>query len=267
MHPAPPLTSAQSPTFSGRSLSLLLFLCGVMTGFYVVGDVIGAKLFTFTVFGLTPAHFGLGKPGDPFVATVGTLAFPMTFLLTDIINEYFGRAIVRQLTWVAILVLLCLQPVILGSVLVPTISFTPGITGEQMDQAFKTVLSPAWAIVVGSIAAFALGQYLDIWIFSRLRRLSGGKMLWLRSQGSTLVSQFIDSFVVIFLAFVIIPALVGGQPWDAAGAAKVSITNYVVKVLIAIGVTPVLYLIHAGVEMWLGKTEAHRLANQAHPHP
>ncbi len=251
-------------SFSGRSLALLLLLTGIFTGFYVTGDLIGAKLFTFTIFGLTPASLGLGD-GTFFVGTVGILAFPLTFLLTDIINEYFGRAVVRVLTFVAITVLLVLQPVVVGAVQVPTISFTPGVTAEQMDLAVRTVLSPAWAIVIGSIAAFALGQWLDVVIFGRLRRLTGDRFLWLRSQGSTLVSQLIDSFVVIFLAFVFIPMATGGQPWAASGAFQVSLTNYVVKVFLAIGLTPVLYLVHVAVEGWLGRDEATRLKHQAHP--
>jgi uncharacterized integral membrane protein (TIGR00697 family) len=195
------------------------------------------------------------------------LAFPLTFLLTDIINEYYGRVIVRQLTWVAIIVLLCLQPVVLASVAAPTISFNPSVSNEQMDSAFRTVMSPAWAIVIGSICAFIIGQYLDIWLFSWLRRWSGGRFLWLRSQGSTLVSQLIDSFVVIFIAFVLVPAATGGSPWPVGSATEVSTTNYVVKVIIAIGITPVLYLIHAGAKVWLGRAEAERLAHQAHPIP
>jgi len=251
-------------SFHGRSLALLLLLTGIFTGFYVTGDLIGAKLFTFTVFGLGPKHLGLGDGGD-FVMTAGTLAFPLTFLLTDIINEYFGRAVVRVLTIVAITVLLVLQPVVLATVAVPTISFTPGISSEQMDQSVRNVLAPAWAIVVGSIAAFALGQWFDVVLFGKLRRLTGDKALWLRAQVSTFGSQLIDSFVVIFLAFVIIPMVIGQEPWKTAGAVQVSTTNYAVKVGIAILSTPLLYLVHLAVEAWLGKDEANRLKHQAHP--
>ena len=255
-----------SPSFAGRSLWLLLLLCGIFTGFYVTGDLIGAKLFSFSVFGLGPKDLGLGD-GAVFIMTAGTLAFPLTFLLTDIINEYYGRTVVRALTVVAITVLLVLQPVVMATVAVPTVSFNPAVTAEQMDQSVRNVLAPAWAIVVGSICAFALGQWLDVVLFGRLRRLTGDRALWLRAQASTFGSQLVDSFVVIFVAFVFIPLALGQEPWATAGAAQVSTTNYVVKVGIAIASTPLLYLVHLAVEAWLGRAEATRLKHQAHPTP
>lgn len=251
------------PTFSGRSLGLLLLLCGLFTGFYVTGDLIGAKLFSFTVFGLAPRDLGLGT-GDVFIMTAGTLAFPLTFLLTDIVNEYYGRSVVRALTIVAITVLLVLQPVVVATVAVPTVSFNPAVSAEQMEASVRNVLAPAWAIVVGSIAAFALGQWLDVLLFARLRRLTGSRALWLRAQASTFGSQLVDSFVVIFVAFVLIPAALGQDPWPLGNATQVSTTNYVVKVGIAIASTPLLYLVHLGVVAWLGRSEATRLQGQAH---
>jgi uncharacterized integral membrane protein (TIGR00697 family) len=87
----------------------------------------------------------------------------------------------------------------------------------------------------------------------------------LRSQGSTLVSQVVDTFVVIFLAFVVIPAMTGGTPWNVRQAAEVSVTNYVYKFAIAVGTTPLLYLVHGAVDRWLGHELAERLAHEAHP--
>ena len=261
------MTEPLTRTYTDRSLVLLLLLCGLFVGFYVTGDIIGSKLFTFTIFGLTPKSFGLSSEDGPFIATVGTLAFPLTFILTDIVNEYFGRYIVRRFTFVAIAVLLILQPVLVAGVNAPTISFTPGTTSEQMDQAVRIVLGPAWPIVVGSVLAFAVGQLLDVWIFGLLRRVTGGRMLWLRSQGSTVVSQLIDSFVVIFVAFVIYPHLFGDpkQAWSVSGATNVSTTNYLVKFIIAVAITPVIYAVHYAVHAWLGHEEAERLVAHAHP--
>jgi uncharacterized integral membrane protein (TIGR00697 family) len=254
-------------TLGGRSLTLLLILCAVMVAFFVTGDLVGAKLFEFSLGGLLPRHFGLADDDRKFVATVGILYFPLTFILTDIINEYFGRKVVRTLTFIAIGVLLLLQPVILGSISATTVSFNPAVSATQMHQSFAIVLGPAWAIVVGSCAAFLIGQLLDVMVFERLRRLTGGRMLWLRAQGSTLVSQFIDSFVVIFLAFVIIPKLTGpaDSAWPVALAASVAVTNYVIKAVIAVAITPVLYVVHGAVNLWLGRTEAERLTALAHP--
>lgn len=257
--------SVAAPVFGGRSLSLLLLLGALLVAFYVTGDLIGAKLFTFTLFGLTPRSFGLAQDDGPFVATVGILYFPLTFILTDIINEYFGRAVVRILTFIAIAVLLLITPLVVWAIAVPTISFNPAVSSQEMHRSFATVLGPSWAIVAGSCVAFAIGQLLDVAVFSQLRRLTGGRMLWLRSQGSTLVSQLIDSFVVIGLAFVAIPWLLGQAHWSPAQAGAVSLTNYVVKFAIAVAITPLLYLVHWGVHAWLGHDRAESLVRDAHP--
>ena len=102
-------------------------------------------------------------------------------------------------------------------------------------------------------------------VFTWLRRITGGKWLWLRAQGSTIVSQMIDTIAVIYLAFVVIPMLTGNQPWSMADAFQVSVTNYVYKFLIAVGSTPALYLVHAAVDRYLGKDTAHALVHHAHP--
>ncbi|MBA3686208.1 MAG: queuosine precursor transporter [Planctomycetes bacterium] len=254
-----------------RRETLLLTLCALFIGFFVTADLMGAKLWHFTIFGLRPRHLGLG--GDEFIATVGIIAFPATFILTDIINEYFGRRVVIRLTVIAIAVLLVLQPVVQAAVSAPTISFTEGVSSETMDQAYRIVLGPAWAIVIGSTVAFLIGQLLDIGVFTWLRRRTGSRMLWLRAQGSTVVSQLIDSFVVIFVAFVIYPHVAGAlgddrataSAWGAGAAAKVSFTNYVIKFIEAVALTPVLYLVHLGIDRWLGKSEAADLVARAHP--
>lgn len=254
----------RAPVPLERREILLLTLASLFIGFFVAADLMGAKLWHFTIFGLRPRHLGLD--GDEFIATVGILAFPLTFILTDIINEYFGRRIVRALTIIAIGVNLVLQPVVQTAVAVPVISFNPDVSGEEMQKAYRLVLGPSWPIVIGSMTAFLIGQFLDIRIFTWLRHLTGGRLLWLRSQGSTVVSQLIDSFVVIFVAFVIIPWLFSTMtPWTQAQATSVSLTNYTIKFLEAVALTPLLYIVHAAVDAWLGKATAEDLVREAHP--
>jgi queuosine precursor transporter len=249
-----------------RRQSLLLALCALFVGFFVCAELLGAKLFHFSLFGLLPKHLGLSDGEGDFVATTGILAFPVTFILTDIINEYFGRKVVRTLTILAISVNLLLQPVVQAAIIVPTITFG-GPTADEMHKAYQLAFGQTWAIVVASLCAFTLSQFLDIWLFTWLRRRTGGRMLWLRAQGSTLVSQLIDTFVVIFMAFVIIPALVGGsnQPWPLESALNVSLTNYIYKFAIAIAITPLLYVVHFVVDRWLGRDEAALAVKEAHP--
>jgi len=247
-----------------REQVLAYVLCALFVGFFVAAEVLGGKLFRFTLFGVGPDDIGLGD-GTEFVATAGILAFPLTFVMTDIVNEYFGRPIVRLFTWIAIAVNLLLQPVIRAAIAVPAISFTPGVSDADMQRGFQVALGQTSSIVVASLCAFALAQWLDVWIFTWLRRSTGGKWLWLRAQGSTIVSQLIDTVAVIYLAFVVIPLVTGNEPWTLANAFSVSLTNYVYKFLIAVGATPALYLVHAAVDGYLGKEAAHALVHHAHP--
>lgn len=247
-----------------REHVLAYSLCALFVGFFVAAEVLGGKLFRFTLFGWGPRDVGLGE-GLEFAATAGILAFPLTFVMTDIVNEYFGRAIVRLFTWIAIAVNLLLQPVIRAAIEVPAISFTPGITDAEMQRGFEIALGQTTSIVVASLVAFAIAQWLDVAVFTWLRRLTGGKWLWLRAQGSTVISQLIDTFVVIHLAFVVIPLLSGSEPWALGNAFSVSLTNYVYKFAIAVGLTPVLYVVHAAIDAYLGRAVSQALVHRAHP--
>jgi queuosine precursor transporter len=247
-----------------REQVLAYVLCALFVGFFVAAEVLGGKLFRFTLFGIGPDDIGLGE-GTEFAATAGILAFPLTFVMTDIVNEYFGRPIVKLFTWIAIGVNLLLQPVIRAAIAVPAISFTPGISDSDMQRGFEIAFGQTTSIVFASLCAFALGQWLDIQVFTWLRRNTGGKHLWLRAQGSTIVSQMVDTIAVIYLAFVVIPMLTGAQPWSLGNAFSVSLTNYVYKFLIAVGITPVLYGVHAAVDAYLGKEVAAALVHHAHP--
>ena len=256
--------SERAKALVAREQVLAYALCALFVGFFVAAEVLGGKLFRFTFFGLGPDDLGLGD-GTEFAATAGILAFPLTFVMTDIVNEYYGRPIVRLFTWIGIGVNLLLQPVIRAAIAVPAISFTPGISDQDMQRGFEIAFGQTTSIVVASLCAFALAQWLDVQVFTWLRRATGGKYLWLRAQGSTIVSQVADTFVVIFLAFVLIPRFTGGEPWTVANAASVSLTNYVYKFVLAVGITPVLYLVHSAVDAYLGKEAAEALVHHAHP--
>jgi len=256
--------SEQGKRLVAREQVLAYVLCALFVGFFVAAEVLGGKLFRFTLFGLGPSDLGLGD-GPEFAATAGILAFPLTFVMTDIVNEYFGRPIVKLFTWIAIAVNLLLQPVIRVAIAVPAISFTPGISDAEMQRGFEIALGQTSSIVVASLCAFALAQWLDVQVFTWLRKRTGGKYLWLRAQGSTIVSQVVDTLAVIFLAFVVIPSVTGGEPWTIANALSVSLTNYVYKFVIAVGITPVLYVVHAAVDRYLGQEAAEALVHHAHP--
>ena len=243
--------------------TLLLATLALFTGFFVAANFLGNKLWEFTLFGLAPSDVGL--EGETFVATAGIIAFPLTFILTDLVNEYFGKRIVRTFTWLAIAVNIVLQPVVIGAAAAPTVSFTPGIDSESAHKAYELAYGATWTITIASLVAFALGQFVDVAVFSWLRHRTGGKMIWLRAQGSTVVSQLIDTLIVIYLAFYLLPALVGDEHMTAGQAGRIALTNYIYKFALAVVMTPILYFARGLVVAWLGTDEAAALADEAHP--
>jgi len=124
-----------------------------------------------------------------------------------------------------------------------------------MDFAFNKILGQGQRIIVASLAAFLIGQLVDVFVFQKLRKVTGSKMLWLRATGSTLVSQFIDSFVVLYLAFT---GIFSNEQILAIG-----ITNYLYKFTVAILLTPLIYAGHYIIDGYLGKSEAEKLSEES----
>ena len=127
----------------------------------------------------------------------------------------------------------------------------------NMDFAFNKILGQGQRIIIGSLAAFLIGQLVDVFVFQKLRKITGSKMLWLRATGSTLVSQFIDSFVVLIIAFYI------GGNWPLKLVLAVGVVNYIYKFCVAAVLTPALYVIHSIIDNYLGKELAEQLMKEA----
>ena len=198
----------------------------------VLAEVIGGKLFTL----------------GPFTMSIGVLPWPVVFIATDLINEYFGREGVKKITLLTIGLISYAYIVLLASLYVPAASFSP-VTDEQ----YRAVFGQSLWIIAGSITAFAASQLVDVTIFWLVRHRTGGRYLWMRATGSTIVSQLIDSFVIIGIAFWL-PGKVKTSEFLTVAA-----SNYSYKLLIALGVTPLLYAGHSAIDRFLGLEEAHRL--------
>jgi uncharacterized integral membrane protein (TIGR00697 family) len=125
------------------------------------------------------------------------------------------------------------------------------------DASYNRVFGQSRWIIVGSLTAFLISQLVDVVIFHALRRRTGKTMLWLRSTGSTVVSQMIDSIVVLWIGLAL------PLHWSATQFANVAVPNYLVKLTIALCMTPVIYLGHWIVERYLGHSVAEALAEAA----
>ena len=187
--------------------------------------------------------------------------------MTDIINEYYGRNGIRFLSYLAVgLILYAFLMVFLAINLAPNHWWdklsgidnqNPGASLSSMDLAFTCIFGQGLWIIIGSLVAFLIGQLLDVSVFHRIRKWTGEGKIWLRATGSTLVSQFIDSFVVLFIAFYI------GADWSAATVAAIGIVNYIYKFFMAVILTPVIYLAHNLIDRYLGKELANQLKTKA----
>jgi uncharacterized integral membrane protein (TIGR00697 family) len=222
--------------FQTRRDLVFLVLSGVFVANAILGEVTGGKLFTF----------------GAFTMSIGVIPWPVVFLTTDLINEYFGRAGVRRLTFMTIALIVYAFVVLFAAIQVPAASFSP-VTDEQ----FRAVFGQSLWIIAGSVTAFAASQLVDVMVFWLVRHRTGARFLWLRATGSTAISQLIDSFVIIGIAFWL-PGKVSTDEFFI-----VATTNYSYKFVIAVGLTPFLYAAHAVIDKFLGAREAHQLIERA----
>ena len=252
-------------TFKTKESRLLLILGAFFVANAILSEFIGVKIFSVE-HTLGIRHFNinlLGVPDLSFNMSAGVLTWPVIFIMTDIINEYFGVKQVRFLSILTSILIAYAFLVVWGAMSLSASDFwvNKKVNGEplNMNNAFAGIFGQGMWIIVGSIAAFLIGQIADVFIFHKIKRLTGERALWLRSTGSTLVSQLIDSFVVIFIAFYINPQ----YHWSWKMVAAIGLVNYTYKFLIAILMTPLLYVVHAIIDKYLGKDLSDKLIHMA----
>lgn len=240
-----------------KSIKLFILLAGIFITSALLAEVIGVKIFSLEdTVGFPRANINLFGSPFSFHLTAGVLLWPVVFIMTDIINEYYGTRGVKFLSYLTIGLISYAFLIFTGSIhLSPSEYFSIGNGIDKPDNAFRGIFGQGMWIIIGSMAAFLVGQVLDVVIFHRIKKMTGEKNIWLRATGSTLVSQLVDSFVVLFIAFYVGKRLQTGQG-DAWTLHQVLVTgtgNYIYKFAVAIVLTPVIYLIHAWIESYLGK--------------
>lgn len=221
----------------------------------LVAEIIGGKLlvlgspdFQFTLnFGFFATQVG------PFILSVGVIPWPIVFLSTDLINEYYGKQGVRRITNIGVIMIIYTFFIIFATMIPRAAEGISPVT----EEAYRQVLSQSLWIIVGSIIAFVVSQIIDVLVFHVFRRKTGGRLLWMRATGSTVVSQFIDSVVILGIAFYLPGKITLSQYFGFA------ITNYSYKVGIAILITPLIYLGHGLIDRYLGKELAHEMIEEA----
>ena len=219
------MSSPHSRVVGRYEISYLVILT-TFTTLLVLTNVIGAKL--FIVSGIT--------------LTAGIITYPLTFLLTDVCSEVFGAKRSRIIILVGFAMsLLMLMIVQISIALPPSAVWASELVpqfdnGAKMQEVWVATFSLGWWLVSGSMLAYMLAQLCDVAVFHWIRKLTRGRYLWLRNNGSTIVSQLVDTFVVNSFLFY------GAFGWDFIVGLKIMAVIYVFKILIALLDTPLCYL-------------------------
>ena len=245
-----------------KSTRLFYILGAFFIANALLAEFIGVKIFSLEkTFNLAPVNFNIFGFDLSFNLTAGVLLWPVVFIMTDIINEYFGKRGVRFVSFTAAgLILYAFLMVFFSIGLTPAEFWIQRETEGgivNMDMAFNTIFGQGLWIIIGSLTAFLIGQLVDVTVFHFFKSRTGNPKIWLRATGSTLVSQFIDSFVVLFIAFYL------GAGWEIKLVIAIGIVNYMYKFTVAVILTPVLYVIHYFIDLYLGKETAEELMLEA----
>jgi uncharacterized integral membrane protein (TIGR00697 family) len=206
-------------------------LAAVLVTALILANVVGVKLFRF--------ELSLGPLGTiPVEHTAGMLPFPITFLLTDLLNEYYGKRATRFVAYVAFAMAALGWLIVFVARALPILE---GIPGTATHEAFETIFGASALMSLSSIVAFLLGSLLDIHVFGAFKRLTGDRLVWLRTTGSTVVSQLFDSFVITILFFQVMQVATGQPAAPLDFVLRTALTGYVLKFVIAVVLTPFVY--------------------------
>jgi len=235
----------------------------VLAAFFVanalIAECIGGKIFSLEkLLGLQPANLTLfGQTGLSFNLSCGVLLWPLEFLMTDIINEYYGPKAVRRISIIAVVLISYAFIAFYGSIHFPPADFWIGSGTENnipnMNDAFTSVFGQGMWIIIGIIIAFLVSQLVDVTVFHRIKKATGERKVWLRATGSTVISQLADSLIVVFIAFKI------GKGWSWATILSISLLGYSYKFLIAVIMTPVIYFMEKRLENYVGAETAKQM--------
>ena len=244
-----------STTEQNKRNNIFFILSGIFITNAIIAEILGTKIFEF--------DFILN-----FNMSVGVIIWPVVFITTDIINEYFGKKGIKKISYFTILLIIYVFIIIYMSTKLTPNNYWLNINSVDnhgnpfnIDYAYNIIFLQSTGIIIGSIIAFLIAQILDVIVFHKLKRMTKGKFIWLRATGSTLISQFIDSFVVLFIAFYLLAP--NDKVWSLSQVFSIGFDNYTFKFIIAILITPLIYLAHYLIDSYMGEALAKKCKNRA----
>lgn len=246
-----------------RATRLFIALAAFFCVNAVLAEFIGVKIFALEdTLGIDPLAWNLFGQTGSLNFTAGTLLWPIVFVFTDVINEFYGKRGVRMISWIAVALILYGFVFAFAAIHLAPANWWVDAAKDQgvpdYQKAFAAVFGQGLWTIGGSVIAFLLGQLIDVSVFHRIRRATGERFVWLRATGSTAVSQLVDSFVVLYIAFVL-----GPQQWPTSLFLAVSTVNYAYKMLAAVALIPLIYLMRRAIVGYLGAARADQLRRDA----
>jgi uncharacterized integral membrane protein (TIGR00697 family) len=246
-----------------RATRLFIALAAFFCVNAMLAEFIGVKIFALEdTLGIAPMEWNLFGQTGSLSFTAGTLLWPIVFVFTDVINEFYGKRGVRTISWIAVALILYGFVFAFAAIHLAPAGWWVEAAQDQgvpdYQKAYAAVFGQGLWTIAGSVVAFLLGQLIDVSVFHRIRRMTGERMVWLRATGSTAVSQLVDSFVVLYIAFVL-----GPQQWPTSLFLAVATVNYAYKMLAAIALIPLIYLMRRAITGYLGAARAEELRRAA----
>ncbi|NOU17486.1 MAG: queuosine precursor transporter [Bacteroidales bacterium] len=244
---------------SHKKQNLFIILATLFLTNALIAEVIGAKILSFEKIFHLPA-LALPFFGGETLSlnmSVGVLIWPIVFILSDIVNEYFGTSGVKRISYIgagmigyAFLLIYLAMRTPPADFWLQNNSVDPDGNPFNINYAYNAIFRQGMGIIVGSIIAFLVGQLVDAYVFRYLRSITQHKYLWLRATGSTVVSQLVDSFLILFIAFY----LLGN--WSFVQVISVGLIQYLYKIALAILFTPTIYWMHMLIDKYLGRNNS-----------
>ena len=213
--------------FKTKKELVFVILAGIFITNAVVAELIGGKLIQI----------------GPFVMSIGILPWPIVFLTTDLINEYFGEKGVKKLSIITACLITYAFIILLLAITIPAAKGISPVNDEQ----FQAVFGQSMWIIVGSIIAFLVSQLIDVTVFWFFKKKTGNQKIWLRTTGSTVISQLFDSFIVLGIAFWL-PGKINFNTFISS-----ALTGYTFKLCVAVVLTPLIYLGHYLIKKYLAE--------------
>ena len=246
-----------------KPTKLFISICAFFVANALIAECIGGKIFSLEkLLGINPVNFTLfGQTGLSFNLTCGVLLWPLEFVITDIVNEFYGPSAVKRISYTAVVLISYAFIMFYGAMNIPPADFwiTSNTEGgiNNMQLAFSGIFGQGMWIILGSLNAFLVSQIVDVMVFHRIKKATGEKWIWLRATGSTMVSQLVDSFVVLFIAFKI------GKGWSWQLVVAICLMNYLYKFTMAVILTPVIYFVERRMEKYLGAEVTRKMKRAA----